>query len=44
MKLSKMSKVDLELLSYTDLTEMILKENKKAMNTPSIFKIISHYI
>ena len=40
MKLKQMSKEELEVLSYTDLTEMILKENKKAMNTPSIFKKI----
>ena len=33
-----MSKEELELLSYTDLTYMILKENKKSMNTPTIFK------
>ena len=29
MKLKEMSKEELEVLSYTDLTEMILKENKK---------------
>ena len=40
MKLKEMSKEELEVLSYTDLTELILKENKKAMNTPSIFKKI----
>lgn len=40
MKLKKMNKEELEALSYTDLTEMILKENKKAMNTASIFKTI----
>lgn len=40
MKLKEMSKEELEVLSYTDLTEMILKENKKSMNTPSIFKKI----
>lgn len=40
MKLKEMSKQELEVLSYTDLTELILKENKKAMNTPSIFKKI----
>lgn len=40
MKLKDMTKEELELLSYTDLTEMILKENKKAMNTPSIFRTI----
>jgi len=40
MKLKEMKKEELEVLSYVDLTEMILKENKKAMNTPSIFKKI----
>lgn len=40
MELSKLSKVELELLSYTDITEMILKETKSPMNTPSIFKKI----
>ena len=40
MKLKEMSKEELEVLSYADLTEMILKENKKPMNTPSIFKKI----
>ena len=40
MKLKEMSKEELEVLSYTDLTEIILKENKKAMNTHSIFKKI----
>ncbi len=32
-----MKKEELELLSYTDLTEMILSENKKPMNTATIF-------
>ena len=40
MKLKDMKKEELEALSYTDLTEIILKENKKAMNTASIFKRI----
>ena len=40
MKIKEMSKEELEGLSYADLTEMILKENKKPMNTPSIFKKI----
>ena len=35
-----MKKEELEVFSYTDLTEMILKENKKPMNTASIFKTI----
>ena len=40
MKLKDMKKEELEILSYTDLTEMILKENKKPMNTANIFKKI----
>ncbi len=40
MKLKNMKKEELEVLSYTDLTEMIIKENKKSMNTASIFKTI----
>ena len=40
MKLKNMSRSELEILSYTDLTYMLLKENKKPMNTPSIFKEI----
>ena len=40
MKLKNMKQEELEALSYTDLTELILKENKKAMNTASIFKKI----
>lgn len=40
MKLKKMSIEELELLSYTDLTYMILKEENKTMNTPTIFKKI----
>lgn len=40
MELKKMTKVELETLSYTDLTYMILKEEKKTMNTPTIFRMI----
>lgn len=40
MNFKNISKEELELLSYTDLTYMLLKENKKSMNTPSIFKKI----
>ena len=40
MKLNKMSKEELEILAYSDLTEMILKEKKKAINTPTLFKEI----
>ena len=35
--LSKMSKDNLELLSYTKIAEMYLKENKKTMNTADLF-------
>ena len=38
MMLSKMSKENLELLSYTKIAELYLKENKKPMNTASLFK------
>lgn len=38
MELKKMSREEIELMSYTDLTYMILKENKKAMNTAALFK------
>ncbi len=41
MSLSKMKKEELELLSYTDLTELILQEKKAPMNTALIFKEIS---
>ena len=34
--LSKMSKEQLELLSYTKIAEMYLKENKKTMNTADL--------
>lgn len=40
MKLKNMKKEELEILSYTDLTELILKENNIPMNTASIFKKI----
>lgn len=40
MKLKEMSKADLELLSYCDITDLLLKENKKPMNTPALFKNI----
>lgn len=40
MKLKDKSKEELEVLSYTDLTELILKENKSSMSTKDIFKTI----
>ena len=44
MKLKNMKLEELEALSYTDLTEMILKESKKPMNTAKIFKKICNLL
>ena len=38
MKLSKMSKEELELLSYTSIAKLYLEENKTTMNTADLFK------
>jgi len=38
--LKNIPKEELEILSYTDLTELILKEENKPLNTPTIFKKI----
>lgn len=40
MKLENMPIEEIELLSYTDITYLLLKENNKSMSTPSIFKEI----
>lgn len=40
MKLSKMKKEELELLSYINIAKLYLEENKKAMNTADLFKEI----
>jgi DNA-directed RNA polymerase subunit delta len=40
MKLSKMKKEDIELLSYTNIAKLYLEENKKSMNTADLFKEI----
>ena len=40
MKLSKMSKEELELLSYTNIAKLYLEENKTTMNTADLFKEI----
>lgn len=44
MKLNNMPKEELETLSYTDLAEMILKEEKSCLNTPTIFKKICNIL
>lgn len=38
MKLNKMQKEELELLSYTDIAKLYLEENKTKMNTADLFK------
>ena len=40
MSLKNMPVEELELLSYTDMTYLLIKENKKPMNTPTIFRKI----
>ena len=40
MKLKDMPIEELELLSYTDITYKILKENKKSMTTAALFREI----
>lgn len=44
MKLNEMTKEELQTLSYTDLTDKILKETKKAMTTPALFKEICNLL
>ena len=44
MKLKNMSIEEIELMSYTDLTYALLKENGKSMNTPSIFREICNLL
>lgn len=40
MNLKNMTREEIETLSYADLAYIILEENGKAMNTPTIFKKI----
>lgn len=40
MKLKDMSKEEIELMSYADLAYRILKESKKVLSTPIIFRHI----
>ena len=44
MKLSKMPKEELELLSYTKIAELYLKENKTQMNTADLFKEVCNLL
>ena len=38
MSLSKMTKDEIELLSYTDIAKLYLEENKTTLNTAELFK------
>lgn len=40
MKLDRMTKEEIELLSYEELSRLILEEAKKPLNTPTIFRKI----
>lgn len=40
MKLAKMKKEELELLSYTNIAKLYLEENNQTMNTADLFKEI----
>ena len=42
--LKNMKKEELELLSYTKIAELYLKENKKTMNTADLFKEICKFL
>lgn len=44
MKLKNMPIEEIELMSYTDLTYSLLKENGKSMNTPTIFREICNLL
>jgi len=44
MKLNKMTKEELELMPYTTIAELYLKENKKTMNTADLFKKICNLL
>ena len=41
MDLKKMTKDELELLSNKDITNLILEDSKKSMNTADLFKKIN---
>ena len=44
MKLKNINPEELELMSYTDITYMMIKESKKTMNTPTLFKEICNML
>lgn len=44
MKLKQIPKEELELLSYTEIAQKYLEENKKTMNTADLFKEICNLL
>ena len=44
MKLSNMSKEELELLSYTKIAKMYLEENKTTKNTADLFREVCNLL
>ena len=44
MKLNKIPKSELELLSYTEIAKMYLKENKVTKNTADLFKEVCNLL
>ena len=44
MVLSKMTKEEIELLSYTDIAKLYLEETQKTMNTAELFKIVCNFL
>lgn len=44
MKLSKMKKEDLELLSYSKIAELYLKEHKEKLNTADLFREVCNLL
>ena len=44
MSLSKMTKEEIELLSYTDIAKLFLEENKTTLNTAELFKEVCNLL
>ena len=44
MSLSKMTKEEIELLSYTEIAKLYLEENKKTLNTAELFKEVCNLL
>lgn len=44
MNLSKMTKDEIELLSYTDIAKLYLEENKTTLNTAELFKEVCNLL